>query len=73
MISNPVLSNDDKLKKLENIVRSSDDKLKPILSAISGKPSRTCVNNKGGNCGSRSQENLRIKDDSVAFIQPACR
>jgi len=28
-----VLSNDDKLKKLENIVRSSDDKLKPILSA----------------------------------------
>ena len=33
MISNPVLSKDDKLKKLENIVRSSDDKLKPILSA----------------------------------------
>ena len=33
MISNPVLSNDDKLKKLENIVRSSDDQLKPILSA----------------------------------------
>jgi hypothetical protein len=32
-ISNPVLSQDDKLKKLENIVRSSDDKLKPILSA----------------------------------------
>jgi hypothetical protein len=32
MISNPVLSQDDKLKKLENIVRSSDDKLKPILS-----------------------------------------
>jgi hypothetical protein len=33
MISNPVLSNDDKLKKLEKIVRSSDDKLKPFLSA----------------------------------------
>jgi hypothetical protein len=33
MISNPALSPDDKLKKLENIVRSSDDKLKPILSA----------------------------------------
>lgn len=33
MISNPGLSQDDKLKKLEKIVRSSDDKLKPILSA----------------------------------------
>ena len=32
-ISNPVLSREDKLKKLETIVRSSDQKLKPILSA----------------------------------------
>jgi Spy/CpxP family protein refolding chaperone len=32
-ISNPVLSSEDKLKKLETIVRSSDQKLKPILSA----------------------------------------
>jgi hypothetical protein len=33
MISTPVLSTEDKLKKLENIVRSSDEKLKPILSS----------------------------------------
>jgi len=32
-IANPVLSAEDKLKKLEKIVRSSDQKLKPILSA----------------------------------------
>ena len=32
-ISNPVLSTEDKLNKLETIVRSSDKKLKPILSA----------------------------------------
>jgi hypothetical protein len=32
MISNPVLSNEDKLNRLENIVRLSDGKLKPILS-----------------------------------------
>ena len=32
-IANPVLSAEDKLKKLETIVRSSDQKLKPILSA----------------------------------------
>jgi hypothetical protein len=32
IISNPVLSTDDKLNKLETIVRSSDQKLKPILS-----------------------------------------
>jgi len=32
-VSNPVLSTEDKLKKLETIVRSSDQKLKPILSA----------------------------------------
>jgi hypothetical protein len=33
MISNPVLSTEDKLKKLENIVGSSDERLKPILSS----------------------------------------
>jgi len=33
MISNPVVSTEDKLKKLENIVRLSDDRLKPILSS----------------------------------------
>ena len=32
-ISNPVLSSEDKLNKLQTIVRSSDKKLKPILSA----------------------------------------
>ena len=32
LISNPVLSTEDKLNKLETIVRSSDQKLKPILS-----------------------------------------
>lgn len=31
--SNPVLSSEDKLNKLEKIVRSSDQKLRPILSA----------------------------------------
>ena len=33
MISNPVLSTEDKLKKLENMVRSSDERLKAILSS----------------------------------------
>jgi len=68
MISNPVLSNDDKLKKLENIVRSSDDKLKPILSADQWQTLQTCVNNKGGNCGSRSQRKLKDQDDSVPLF-----
>jgi hypothetical protein len=33
LTSNPVLSSEDKLNKLEKIVRSSDQKLKPILTA----------------------------------------
>jgi hypothetical protein len=33
LTSNPVLSSEDKLNKLEKIVHSSDQKLKPILSA----------------------------------------